>query len=149
MYGQTGWWYYFPVAFALKTTLPFLLVSIGSLGWGTWQLFAKKKIDFLWLLGPLFIYATLTMSSNINIGIRHFLPVFPFLFILGGALLDRLMSLRKSRTLTLVVVLLAPGWMLWEDLHAYPDYIPYMNQLAWLHPHWDYLSDSNVECGDD
>ena len=148
MYGQTGWWYYFPVAFALKTTLPFLLVSIGSLGWGTWQLFAKKKIDFLWLLGPLFIYATLTMSSNINIGIRHFLPVFPFLFILGGAFLDRLLKLYHSK-IGFAAVILMLCLMSIETVRAYPDYVSYMNQLAWQHPRWYYLSDSNVEWGDD
>src|SRR5205814_3359473 len=27
MYSKDGWWYYFPVAFALKTTIPFLLLS--------------------------------------------------------------------------------------------------------------------------
>jgi hypothetical protein len=36
-----------------------------------------------------------------------------------------------------------------EMLRTYPDYIPYMNQLASRHPHWWYLSDSNVEWGDD
>jgi len=36
-----------------------------------------------------------------------------------------------------------------EALRAYPDYISYMNQLASAHPHWWYLSDSNVEWGDD
>ena len=148
MYSQTGWWYYFPVAFALKTTLPFLMVSIGSLGWGLWQLLAKKKNVFLWLLGPPAIYAALTMSSNINIGIRHFLPVFPFLFILGGAFLDRLLKLSRRKA-GIVVVALLLGWMCIEVMRAYPDYMPYMNELAWQHPHWYYLSDSNVEWGDD
>ena len=34
MYSQTGWWYYFPVAFALKATLPFLLLSLAALALG-------------------------------------------------------------------------------------------------------------------
>src|SRR5205085_4054111 len=37
MYSRTGWWYYFPVAFALKTTLPFLLLSLASLAWGAYR----------------------------------------------------------------------------------------------------------------
>ncbi len=41
------------------------------------------------------------------------------------------------------------GWMSAEALRAYPDYLPYMNQLAAAHPHWWYLSDSNVEWGED
>jgi 4-amino-4-deoxy-L-arabinose transferase-like glycosyltransferase len=146
MYSRTGWWYYFPVAFALKTTVPFLLVSTASLAWFSWELIAKKKTEFLWLIGPAAIYAALAMSSNINIGVRHFLPVFPFLLILGGAFLDRLLSQRK---LGLAVVALLLCWMSVETVRAYPNYMSYMNQLAWQHPHWYYLSDSNVEWGDD
>ena len=40
-------------------------------------------------------------------------------------------------------------WVVFEAARAYPHYIPYMNQLAWRRPHWYYLSDSNVEWGDD
>ncbi len=148
MYSRTGWWYYFPVAFALKTTVPFLLVSVGSLGWFSWELINKKKTEFLWLIGPLAIYAALTMSSNINIGVRHFLPVFPFLFILGGALLDRLLKLSQPK-IGIAVIALLLCWMTTETVRAYPNYMSYMNQLAWQHPHWYYLSDSNVEWGDD
>src|SRR6266699_884834 len=144
MYSRTGWWYYFPVAFALKTTVPFLLVSVGSLGWFSWELINKKKTEFLWLIGPLAIYAALTMSSNINIGVRHFLPVFPFLFILGGALLDRLLKLSQPK-IGIAVIALLLCWMTTETVRAYPNYMSYMNQLAWQHPHWYYLSDSNVE----
>lgn len=148
MYSRTGWWYYFPVAFALKTTIPFLLVSLGSLSWSIWKVFAEKKTTFLWLIVPAAIYAALTMSSNINIGIRHLLPLFPFLFILGGAFLDRLLKSRFRKTaITIVVVLI--GVMTIEAVRAYPNQMNYMNQLAWSHPDWYYLSDSNVEWGED
>jgi hypothetical protein len=36
-----------------------------------------------------------------------------------------------------------------EAARTFPNYTPYMNQLASSHPHWYYLSDSNVEWGDD
>jgi hypothetical protein len=36
-----------------------------------------------------------------------------------------------------------------ETLRAYPNYMPYLNQLASARAHWWYLSDSNVEWGDD
>jgi len=148
MYSRTGWWYYFPVAFALKTTIPFLLVSLGSLSWSIWKVFAEKKTTFLWLIVPAAIYAALTMSSNINIGIRHLLPVFPSLFILGGVFLDHLLKSRFRKTaITIVVVLI--GLMTIEAVRSYPNQMNYMNQLAWSHPHWYYLSDSNVEWGED
>src|SRR5216684_2796327 len=148
-YGTQGWWYYFPVAFALKTSLPFLIISLAALVWILWRLIGKRDRRILWLLIPMAIYAALSMSSHINIGIRHFLPVYPFLFIAAGALLDRLLSLRYPRHLAIALVVLAFGWMSVEVLRAYPNYLPYMNQLASAHPRWWYLSDSNVEWGED
>jgi hypothetical protein len=64
-------------------------------------------------------------------------------------LLDRLLSLRYPRHLAITLVVFAFGWMSVEVLRAYPDYLPYMNQLASAHPRWWYLSDSNVEWGED
>jgi hypothetical protein len=148
-YGNRGWWYYFPVAFALKTSLPFLIVAVLALGWILWRLFRRKDKSVLWLIVPILIYAALSMSSHINIGIRHFLPVYPFLFVAGGALLARLSNLRYPRHLAIAFLVLVFGWMAVEALRAYPNYLPYMNQLASSHPHWWYLSDSNVEWGED
>jgi hypothetical protein len=113
--------------------------------WALW----KRDWRFLWLLVPFAIYAALSMSSRINIGVRHFLPAYSFLFIAGGALLDRLLRVEYARHLMVAALVLAFGWMSVEMLRAYPDYIPYVNQLAYAHPHWWYLSDSNVEWGDD
>ena len=147
-YNTKGWWYYFPVAFAIKTSLPFLILSAAALAWSLWALW-KRDWRFLWLIVPFAIYAALSMSSRINIGVRHFLPAYPFLFIAGGALLDRLLRVRYAHHLMVTLVVLTFGWMSVEMLRAYPDYIPYMNQLASGHPHWWYLADSNVEWGDD
>ena len=146
---RKGWWYYFPVAFAIKTSLPFLILSVASLALALWTLLKRKDRRFLWLIVPIVTYAALSMSSHINIGVRHFLPVYPFLFIAGGALLDRLLRVRYARHLMVALVALTFSWMGVEILRAYPDYIPYMNQLASGHPGWWYLSDSNVEWGDD
>ena len=147
-YNTKGWWYYFPVAFAIKTSLPFLILSVAALAWALLALW-KRDWRFLWLLVPFAIYAALSMSSRINIGVRHFLPAYPFLFIAGGALLDRLLRVSYAHHLMVALVVLTFGWMSVEMLRAYPDYIPYMNQLASGHPHWWYLSDSNLEWGDD
>ena len=52
MYSRTGWWYYFPVAFALKTTLPFLLLAIASLAWAIYRWVKDREARFLWMLVP-------------------------------------------------------------------------------------------------
>lgn len=148
-HSATGWWSYFPIAFALKTTIPFLSLSLVSLAWALRRLLARGDKYFLALVLPLAIYLLLSMSSRINIGIRHLLPVFPFLFILGGATLDRLLRPQRMRTVAVASVVTLMGWMSIEAMRAYPHYVPYMNQLTWRHSGWSYLSDSNVEWGDD
>ena len=148
MYSQTGWWYYFPVAFLLKTTLPFLFLSLAAIGWSIFRLVRHRESNFLWLLLPAAIYSVFVLFSHIDIGVRYLIPLFPFLIILGAALLSQLLQLKARKVgLSLVVVLVA--WMGIEALRAFPDHITYMNQFARRAPHWWYLSDSNVEWGDD
>ena len=147
-YRNSGWWYYFPVAFALKTSLPFLLLSIAAMGWALWMFWLRRESAFLWLLVPIVIYTMVAMTSRIDIGIRHLLPVFPFLFILSGAFVDWVLRLQSGWIPRAVMVVLL-AWMALTATRAYPDYLTYMNEIASRHPHWYYLSDSNVEWGDD
>ncbi|MBV9925769.1 MAG: glycosyltransferase family 39 protein [Acidobacteria bacterium] len=146
-YGYEGWALYFPVAFALKTTLPFLLLSLAALAWAARGLWRGRGRRLLLLLGPFALYGLFAVSSRINIGVRHIIPLFPFLFILGGALLERVFSSGHTKRVLTAFALLC--WIVCEAARAYPHYIPYMNQLAWRRPHWYYLTDSNVEWGDD
>src|SRR6185295_4783094 len=149
MYSQKGWWYYFPVAFALKATIPFLLLSLASLFWGTYQLIQKRDLRFLLMLAPFVLYTLFVLKSNIDIGVRYYLPAYAFLFILGGGLMDRLLKLKRAPLAGLIVTVAIVGWCAVETARSYPNHMPYMNQLASGRPHWWYLSDSNVEWGDD
>jgi hypothetical protein len=149
MYSNTGWWYYFPVAFALKTTLPFLLLSLSALAWGAWEFFRKRERGLLFVLVPFAVYTAFVLLSRIDIGVRYYLPAYPFLFILGGALLERMWKSRRAGRAGALAAAALLGWMCVEAVRAYPDHMTYMNQIASRAPHWWYLSDSNVEWGDD
>jgi len=149
MYSRTGWWYYFPVAFTFKTTVPFLLLSLTALAWSAFHVIKKREVRLLWLLGPFLIYTIFVLFSHIDIGVRYYLPAYSFLFILGGGLLALLLKSRKAARLGTVAAILLIGWMGVEAVRAFPNHISYMNQLAVGKPHWWYLSDSNVEWGDD
>jgi hypothetical protein len=149
MYGRTGWWYYFPVAFALKTTLPFLLLSLAALAWGTYELFRRHDRRFLFVLAPFAVYFGFVLMSHIDIGVRYLLPAYMLLFVACGALLERLVRSRGVRRAGLAAAVALVGWMCVEAVRAFPDHLSYMNQLASARPHWWYLSDSNVEWGDD
>ena len=149
MYSRTGWWYYFPVAFALKTTLPFLLLSLASLGWAFERVWRGRERRLLFLLVPFAFYAVASIAGALNLGVRYFLPAYMFLFITGGALLERMLKAIGSRRVGAVLAFALLAWVCVEAARAFPDHMSYMNQLAYAKPHWWYLSDSNVEWGDD
>jgi hypothetical protein len=75
--GDQGWWFYFPLAFALKTPLPALILLGMAL-----IVFARRRphLDAALLLFPPF-YLLTSLFSSVNIGYRHLLPISPFLYI--------------------------------------------------------------------
>src|SRR5580698_9074684 len=81
-----GVWYYFPVVLLIKSTLGFLgllLLAVAAViaGW------FRRWREILFLTGPPGIYLFVAMTSHLNIGARHILPVWVFLgvFASGGA----------------------------------------------------------------
>ena len=150
-HSQHGWWYYFPVAFALKTPLPVVLLTLAGVVWGLTRLRRAREGRVLVLLAPPALFTLLLMFSSINIGVRYYIPAYPFFFMLAGAMLDDLLRARDARRRVLAAALacVSFGWVAFEAARAYPDHMTYMNQLASGEPRWWYLSDSNVEWGDD
>jgi len=149
MYSRTGWWFYFPVAFALKTTIPFLVLALLAIAWSGLKGLKERQANYLWMLAPFLIYTVFVLFSGIDIGVRYYLPAYSFLFILGGTFIVNLIRCRKLARLGLFAVLILIAWICVEAVRAFPNHMVYMNQLAVGKPHWWYLSDSNVEWGDD
>lgn len=148
MYSKTGWWYYFPIAAALKMTVPFLALAVTSLVAGSWRVLRGER-QLLWVLLPFAVYSAFLCFTGINIGVRYYLPAYALLFMLVGAMLAQLTSHGRLRLARVSMAVLLVGWCAWIAVRVYPDYMPYMNAFASSRPHWWYLSDSNVEWGDD
>ena len=148
-YSRHGWWYYFPVAFALKTPLPTLLLSLAGLAWALARLRRAREGRVLVLVLPPALFTLLLAFSTINIGVRYYLPAYPFDFILAGAMLDDLLGRARRRAPAAALAAAAFCWVGAEAARAYPDHMSYVNQLASGAPAWRLLSDSNVEWGDD
>lgn len=147
---DTGWWYYFPVAFALKTTIPFLLASIGGLVWAVYQVLARKRYVVLYILLPGIFYLALTMTSHLNIGVRHLLPMFPFAAIAGAGFIAAVVKigLKRDRRLGVALVAITLVPLLVIAVSAFPNYLTYFSPLAGGAARgWQTLSDSNVETG--
>ena len=147
---DTGWWYYFPVAFALKTTIPFLLASIGGFVWAVYQVLRCKCYAILYVMLPGVFYLALTMTSHLNIGVRHLLPMFSFAAIAGAGFVSAVIEcgLKRSRGLGVAVAAVALVPCLVIAVSAFPNYLTYFSPLAGGAARgWQMLSDSNVETG--
>src|SRR2546423_969430 len=145
-----GWWYYFPVAFALKTTLPFLLVTVGGLAWSIWRIVRRRWLDGLYVVLPPLLYLALSMTSHLNIGVRHALPIFPFFAIAGAGALAAITRRALWRGLQWghLIVTAALVWSVALAALSYPNYLTHFNVLAGGPADgWKRLSDSNVETG--
>ena len=136
-HSQTGWWYYFPVALAVKTTLPLLLLAALAL----WRVARPKLLPPL--LGALAVLAV-SMPGNINIGVRHILPVYLFCAVLASGLVAAAPLARLAKVATVALI----GWHVIESLRAHPDYLPYFNQIARGREE-RFLADSNLDWGQD
>lgn len=78
----TGWASFFPYAFSIKTPLPvLLLVALGLAAIVGDPQRLRQATPWLVFLA---VYWTFAVATNLNIGHRHLLPVYPALFILAG-----------------------------------------------------------------
>jgi hypothetical protein len=143
-YYPSAQWFYFPSIFIVKCTLAFLvlccLVPLSA------ALREKRfRRELLFLVIPAAIYLVVAMGSGINYGIRHLLPMFPYLIILVSAVAWELGRYHRGLA-ALVGVLIAFHAI--SSLRAFPNYIPYSNEL-WGGPAktHEILADSNVDWG--
>ena len=145
-----GWWYYFPVAFALKTTIPFLMSAVVGISWATFRLLEERRKDLLYLVLPPLLYLALSMTSHLNIGVRHILPIFPFLAVAGGGVLAAMIDIqtRPARALATACVAVTVLSSSLIAVLTFPNYLTYFSPLAGGTARgWQTLSDSNVETG--
>ena len=139
-----GWWYFFPVAFAVKTPIPFLLLGLASLGMVFVTGFRQRDWRLPALAGCAVAIMACAMTANINLGVRHILVIYPLLALAAASIGP---AVRPSKKLKVVVALLL-GWQTLESLQAHPDYLPYFNQFAGDHPE-NILVGSDLDWGQD
>ncbi|HXG67227.1 MAG TPA: glycosyltransferase family 39 protein [Blastocatellia bacterium] len=143
-YSETGWWYYFPFAFLVKTPLPTLLL-IGASFVYTWR--QRTLRQSLALLIPVAIYFAISIASSLNIGYRHLLPAL-VLLIIFAAQVAQIGWHWRSKLAWGVAVLLA--WLAVRTLMIGPDYLAYFNEAAGGPSNgYKVLVDSNLDWGQD
>lgn len=153
-----GWWYYFPVAVYVKTPIVLLAVLAVAI-----ILFVSRFIHDLrrrrpwrelvpfdwWItVWPPLVFFLWSMTSHINIGVRHIFPSYVFFPLAGGWLITQLASWRPrlvavvSSAVVVTTVTVATA--------AWPHTIAYYNGLidgtAQGHR---YVLDSNLDWNQD
>jgi hypothetical protein len=137
-----GTHWYFPGVIVIKSTLPFLILMLIAAGAILTRRFTRWR-EMLFLTIPPAIYLTVAMSSQMNIGARHIMPVYPFLYVLGAGAVCELMRREPRWGLVITILLL---WQIVAAVRTYPVYMSYGNEM-WggadnVHK---YLSDSNTD----
>lgn len=171
-YSNTGWRSFFPYAFAVKTTLPMFGVLLLALA----AFFAppngtpRRLFDGIYATTPLWallvIYWGFAITSKLNIGHRHLLPIYPALMILAGGAgcwIDRLLAARRAAraggTTPLIatrspiilggLLTLLLAWHAGVSLFIRPHYLAYFNELVGPSNGYRHLVDSSLDWGQD
>lgn len=140
-----GRWYYFPIAFAVKAPTALLLTLCLAIGFLFRWAPRPMPVEYLALLVPVGVYFLISVFSSLNIGVRHLMPTFPFLFVLVAIALTRLPCGGRKVVMGCLLVLLAA-----ESLAIYPTYLPFFNWISGGPANGRrWLVDSNLDWGQD
>ncbi|MDD5262498.1 MAG: hypothetical protein PHD76_11700 [Methylacidiphilales bacterium] len=160
-YSVQGWWWFFPYAFLVKTPLASLALIL--MAGPTWIL-AKRtaaaqragnddsiRLPSLYELSPLLIlvcvYAVVCLTSKLNIGYRHMLPMIPPLYILAGMNAWLLFQWKPWGRLAVGTLL---AGVLGASLSLRPHYLAFFNSLAGGPKNgYRHLVDSSLDWGQD
>jgi hypothetical protein len=152
-----GWWWYFPMAFLLKTPLPVLVLGVWCVVHGAWHAirsrFTFHASRFTVNLYPT-LYAITSLFSTVNIGYRHLLPLLPFLYIGIGTGIVRMIPYfmsHKSRVMSRIshlITSIALVWLIIGTIRVAPHYLAFFNELAdGPEEGYTHLVDSNLDWG--
>ena len=140
---RRGVWYYFPVALAIKTTLPLLLLPV---------IVALVRSRALWNWASCAALALLIFSvrCRVQIGVRFMLPLLALLAIgMAIAVVQSCRQLTLPRR-NLLILLLVTGLFcnIAAAARVWPEALCYTN-AAWggTHKGYRWLSDSNYDWG--
>jgi Dolichyl-phosphate-mannose-protein mannosyltransferase len=147
-YSDQGWWNYFLTVFLIKTPIGAMTLIFASMALyksGT----RLRWREAVFLLIPVILFFAVTTQSKMALGVRHILPVYPFLLVLGSRLatIQCQLAYRWLTPLLLGALVVCTGI---SSLRSAPHQIAYFNEIVGGpdRGHY-YLSDSNIDWGQD
>ncbi len=151
---QTGWWYYYVLALAYKVPegtialvgLGLLILAFRGRTPGAW-------VDELTLLSvPTTVLAVMSLATDINLGLRYVLPIFPYLFTATGKVVPWAVGLgsKFARRIAGTSLGLALGATIVASALIHPHYLAYFNAASGGPARGsEHLIDSNLDWGQD
>lgn len=152
---EKGWWYYFPVAFLIKTPIPTLILLALSAVLFIRSRATRQGPELAGLL-PLFtfagIYTVVALFSTVDIGYRHLLPLLPCLYVLvaQATAQSQVSSLPRMgpRVLQGAFYVSLFAWYVVGAISIFPNPLTFFNELAGGPKNgFRYLVDSNLDWG--
>ncbi|EKE20068.1 MAG: 4-amino-4-deoxy-L-arabinose transferase [uncultured bacterium] len=161
---------YFPLVFMLKETLPFLTLLLFSIIFTLTQIaktlhkskmnqlgkvlrkFLQVSVTWYTLLGFIVLYSVLSITGNLNIGLRHLFPIIPLLYILVTKkvfdfLKDKHVVTKNQIHLIFSILIV---WIIIIPISTYPHYVSYFNEtIGGSQNGYKYVTDSNTDWGQD
>ncbi len=141
-----GWWYFFPVALAVKTPLAILLLAVlGVLALGRASPDERGRALWKSMRLPAVLTAAIlaiNLPTSLNIGVRYMLPLYPLLALTAG--IGTVWLWRRYRRAAIILLV----WTALSSAAAHPDYLAYFNELGGTHPE-RILVDSDIDWGQD
>lgn len=159
-FGDKGWWYYFPIAFLTKTSTPTLLAFFAVVTFSIITIINKRKnkkswrqllieADRRWLIFIIVpsIFFLTSMTSHLNLGWRHIMPIYPYIFVLAGSLTTRRIFPYYNRIIIALTVVIS---MIIVQIKTFPNEIGYFTSFAGGSKNGpNILLDSNLDWGQD
>ena len=182
---RTAWPHYFPLVFLIKVPLSLLvlmLIAFMSIkGYSKLRLrkireFLKKYFTEFALLLFFAVYWYTSITSNLNIGVRHVLPTFPVIYILvsgqinkwlnsySGPFLEKikLNSKKEFKNTKMIswihfktyskyiIIIILFAWYAFGTIKVYPHFLTYFNEsIGGSSEGYKYVTDSNLDWGQD
>lgn len=122
---------YFLKVILIKTPiLTLILCGLGII------FFTKHKISnywkFLFFFPPLLFLLFASFVNQVNIGLRHILPIYPFIFLISGMVFAQVNTIKTSWLKQCLVGMLLIGFALTlnRNFRIAPDFICYFNELV-------------------
>jgi hypothetical protein len=158
-WNNSGFRSFFPRAFFYKTPLPilFFILLAAAAALFHWhqarsgnrlKIVANDLLRLCPILTLAVIYGAIAISTKLNIGHRHLLPIYPAIFVACGACAYFLRTQNRKEIAIMIAGLIA--WQTGIAFASYPNYLAYFNEIAGGPANgYKHLVDSSLDWGQD